>query len=150
MISTNGYEILVDPIDVVRLLPFNWSVLATGYVAHSYTVNRQTYVIYMHRLISLPPPGMEVDHVNGNRIDNRKRNLRWATRAQNATNYLRENASGYRGVQQTESGRYVAKIAHLGKQIHLGRYDTAEEAAKAYDKAAKLYQGSFARLNFME
>lgn len=88
-----------------------------------------------------PPEGMLIDHANGDGADNRWVNLRLATPGENSRN--RRTASEFKGVRQTKSGRYRAHIT-------LGVFDTAEEAAAAYDHAARLYHGLFAAVNLPE
>ncbi|MDR9395759.1 MAG: AP2/ERF family transcription factor, partial [Roseovarius sp.] len=91
----------------------------------------------------------DVDHINGNRADNRLCNLRWANRTQNNGNSRAgRGASQYRGVVKGQSGRWAAQIGKKGKHVFLGEYTTQEEAARAYDREAKQYFGAFARLNF--
>jgi hypothetical protein len=98
------------------------------------------------------PAGLMVDHRNTNSLDNRRSNLRLATRAQNVQNSQKRNiktTSRFIGVcLDKESGRWIAAITKEGKKVHLGRFDSEPDAAKAYDAAAKKYRGEFARLNF--
>lgn len=106
--------------------------------------------LYMHRLILNAPRGMLVDHVNGNGLDNRRSNIRLATRSQNVTNRVATSEIGFRGVERTYR---IAKpwraCLYDGKQrTVVGRYATAIEAAAAYDRAALAKYGSFAKLNF--
>ena len=107
----------------------------------------------IHRVVMDNPEGMEVDHINGNPLDNRKENLRICTRAQNSQNKkLRaDSKSGYKGVYERSNGRFQAYIGDPdkhGRNIKLGCYDTPEEAARAYDKKAKELHGEYAYLNF--
>ncbi len=111
---------------------------------------RQTTLL-MHRLIMDAPKGMEVDHINGNSLDNRKSNLRICTRSQNQRNSgpLKNNTSGYKGVVRYHRiKKWAARIKHNSKSIHIGCYDDKEEAARARDKKAKELHGEYAYLNF--
>ncbi len=110
-------------------------------------------VILMHRVIMGARPGEQVDHINGNRMDNRRSNLRICTAAQNKWNGSRhrDNVSGYKGVWFDRwARRWRAKICCHGKQFALGNYRTPQEAALAYNRAASRYFGAFARLNVLE
>jgi hypothetical protein len=92
-----------------------------------------------------------VDHINGNPRDNRRCNLRVATPIQNIRNMRlpSHNSSGFKGVSyRKDRGKYRAYISLHDKTKHLGYYDTAEDAARAYDEAARFYFGNFACLNF--
>lgn len=94
------------------------------------------------------PPNLEVDHVNGDALDNRRVNLRLATRAQNAANRSYPS-KGYRGVFfRKKTGKYSAVLKHAFKQMWLGEFETPLEAALAFDDAALKLRGEFARLNF--
>lgn len=95
-------------------------------------------------------PDLEIDHIDGNRTNNKFSNLRRATTKENARNTkYRGGVSGYKGVQPSLK-KWVARIKVDGKQINLGTFDDKIEAAKAYDKAAVKYFGSFAKINFKE
>jgi hypothetical protein len=108
---------------------------------------------YLHRMIAEKafgeiPPGMVVDHIDGNALNMRRENLRIATRAENSANAApRGGKSCYRGVHEGRPDRWVAQIAKQGVRFHLGTFDTEEEAAAAYDEKAKEVHGQFARLN---
>jgi len=106
----------------------------------------------MHREIIDVPEDLFADHINHNGWDNRKANLRPATAADNARNARypkRTTSAKYRGVwYNTKRTRWRSVIVVNGKSIHLGYFDNEIDAAKAYDRAARLYYGQFAILNF--
>jgi hypothetical protein len=110
----------------------------------------------MHRFIlGITNSKISIDHKNGNTLDNRRENLRIASTAQNASN-LNElncnNTNGFRGVTIGPHKNRLMWRARIGrKRIHLGYFSTPEEAAKAFDKAAKEMYGEFCgKLNFPE
>ena len=97
------------------------------------------------------PAGLEIDHKNGQRHDNRISNLRLATHRQNMANSRsrQNNTSGFKGVSLFKpTGRWMAYIVVNYKRIYLGYFSHAEDAARAYDDAAREHFGEFARTNF--
>ncbi len=112
--------------------------------------------IYMHREIMRAQAGIHVDHINHNKLDNRKENLRFSSLGTNAFNRkkFRTNTSGFKGVTRNKSSvrkeSWEAKIGYKNKVYHLGMYPTPELAALAYDKAAKVMHKNYACLNFPE
>src|SRR5262249_39337652 len=112
-----------------------------------------THGIRLHRFILNAPPSVEVDHVNGDSLDNRRGNLRYSTRAQNNRNRgrTRANKSGFKGVsRQRGGGGFRAQMTRDGVVYYLGKFSTAIDAALAYDAAARRLHGEFARTNFTE
>lgn len=115
--------------------------------------------IYLHRLIVRAKQSEQVDHIDRDRLNNRRSNLRIGSRGQNAANTEPKNGKKYKGVFDQSKGRklkkpfrsYIAYIDAKGrglrKRKYLGYFETAEEAAKAYDEAKKIW-GEFAYLNF--
>ncbi len=108
-------------------------------------------MVQMHREIMKAPKDKFVDHINGNTLDNRKDNLRLVTHTENLRNSKlnKRNTTGYKGVRRTKSGFY-ARINVSGREISLGGFPTLERAARAYDTAAIIHFGKYARLNFPE
>jgi hypothetical protein len=103
----------------------------------------------MHRLFA-GAPGMDVDHINGNGLDNRRCNLRPATRSQNNMNRAkRRGVSKFKGVSP-KRGKWRAYLKTGKKQHNLGVFESEYDAARAYDVKAKEMFGEFARVNFPE
>lgn len=109
-------------------------------------------LVYSHRiaffLMEGRWPDEEIDHANGDPSDNRWANLRPARRAENAANLGRSkvNRSGFKGVYWHQGdAKWMARIRQNGKTTYIGSYDTAEEAARAYEKRARSLHGEFAR-----
>lgn len=153
---TQGRVALVDDEDYETLAQFKWTLRKNRGCAYAYRTayrggTRRT--VLMHRQIIGVPRGVEVDHVNGDGLDNRRSNLRPANRSQNCYNMRRRrNRSGYKGVRfhsTTHRAKpWYATIKACGEQTFLGYFSTAEDAARAYDEAAIKIHGRFARLNF--
>lgn len=107
--------------------------------------------ILMHKLILDCPKGLEIDHINGNKLDNRKSNLRIVTRSENCMNTGKRNntySSRFKGVSfYKRLGNWTAQVHKDYKRIFLGYFDSEIEAARAYNaKALELY-GDKVKLN---
>jgi len=147
---SKGKVALVDADMFDYLNQWSWFYHKNGYAMRSYRKDGKYRKDRMHRVVVNAPLGLDVDHINGNKLDNRRENLRIATRSQNNANKRMQsnNTSGYRGVNwHKQRGKWVAKIQVDRKSIHLGLYEKKEDAARAYNKAAVLYYGEFAQLN---
>jgi hypothetical protein len=107
--------------------------------------------LFLHRLILGAQPGDVVDHINHNKLDNRRCNLRLAGRTGNSRNRLPNKGNRFKGVRLVPSGRYQASIyfTENGKRFfkHLGTFITEREAAQAYNTAATILFGEYAWLN---
>lgn len=152
---TQGKVALVDDKDYEALMKWKWFYLTSpisklGYAARTVKVNGKRKHILMHRVILNTPFGYQTDHVNGDGLDNRKVNLRIATRSQNQcnTNKRQDNTSGFKGVSwHKQNKRWQAYIGLKAKQIYLGLFKDKDEAALAYNEAAIKLHGEFAHLN---
>ena len=148
---SRGMSTLVDDDDFELLNKLSWYAVDGGagnfYAVHSYWVGDKSYKLKMHRLIMNAPKGAEVDHKDGNTLNNSRLNLRLGTHAENMRNYglPKHNTSGVVGVQKSQ-GKWVATRQHQGKLISFGRFDTVEEASLARTEGMKnLGQSEFVR-----
>ena len=148
---------IVDEHSASSLDQCNWSISDAGYAVRDVIVNGKPSRFYMHRVIAYAPDWVEVDHINGNPLDNRADNLRLATRAQNARNSRprtsRRDGIPYKGVYKnwncaTYTARVTVKTDGEKKHIYIGSFKDQESAARAYDAKAKALFGEFANLNF--
>lgn len=141
----------VDPEDYYHLMDDypRWFITGHGYVCCDVGGRKNKRRVYMHRAI-MGEPDCLVDHRSGNTLDCRRGNLRLATSAGNNRNRrATPGVAGYKGVSSVRGQEnFRAYINVDNKQKHLGCFDTAEEAALAYDAAARQHFGEFARPNF--
>jgi len=152
LLSNKGYQILVDKEDVKKITKLRWHITSKTkekvYFAHDIRKNKKLISIPIHRFIlGVMDTKLSVDHINGDTLDNRKRNLRLCTTSENMCNRGKTalNTSGYKGVSWIKRfGKWRAKISKNGRYIHLGYFDNKIDAYKAYSKAAKVYHGRFA------
>jgi hypothetical protein len=149
---TQGLNAIVDVEDFDWLSKWNWHAdkkRHTFYAARTVAHGESRTTVQMHRLILGESSRKECDHKNRNGLDNRRNNLRKASPTNNRCNMARhrDNRSGFKGVKLV-NGRFVAAISVAGVYRYIGCYATPEEAARAYDEAAKKFHGEFAVLNF--
>jgi AP2 domain/HNH endonuclease len=147
---TQGKIALVDDGDYEWLNQWKWCVDGHGYAIRK---DSSGQMIKMHRLIMGEPKGVQVDHIDGNGLNNQRGNLRPATCSQSLWNRGKYSgcSSPFKGVCWCKrKKRWRAQIAQSGVRLHLGYFDTEEEAARAYDKAARELHEGFAKLNFPE
>lgn len=152
ILLTQGKFALVDNEDFEYLNQWKWG-FDNGYARR--TVNyrkpcgkRTMATVFMHRLILCVDGKNLVDHVDGDGLNNQKNNLRLCNHSQNARNQKakRISMSGFKGVH-LHNGRWCARIMVDNKRVHLGYFNEREQAAKAYNAAAKKHFGEFARIN---
>lgn len=154
---SQGRWATIDLDDLERVRDMRWFAYKSGHGNTFYARSNgrdsagKPVAIHMHRLIMGDPHGMQVDHIDGDGLNNRRTNLRTATNQQNSWNDGKRstNKSGYKGVSwKSRNKKWVAQIGAGGVKRHLGLFSSATEAARAYDAAAREEFGEFARLNF--
>ena len=135
---------LIDHDDVKLVKNYKWHIEPHGYVATQINGSRT----YLHKLLTEGVPGYIVDHINRNKLDNRRSNLRLVSPRQNTWNrkVQSNNKSGIKGVHFTGT-KWAAKIAYNGKHRRIGLYDDPMDAAKAYDNASVKYHKEFGATN---
>jgi hypothetical protein len=145
---TRSQNAIVDVADFTWLSQWNWYAFWNPSTKSFYAM-RAGGRVRMHRMILECSPKQDGDHINGNTLDNRRENLRKCSRTQNAQNRGKQvnNTSGYKGVHWSVTG-WRSRIWVNGKCVHVGMFATSEQAAHAYDAAAKVYHGRFAKPNF--
>jgi hypothetical protein len=150
ILGSKKEQILIDKDDYELVKNYSWNCYG-GYARTFFKKNGgKLKSISMHRLILNKPNNTNIDHINGNGLDNRRSNLRLASVQQNGCNRKvgSNNTSSYKGVIfHKRDKKYQSSIKYKGKRSYLGYYNNAEDAAKAYDEAAKKLFGEFARLN---
>lgn len=148
--------VLIDKKDFDKFKKYTWVVsfrCNKFYCIAAVRINNKRTTIRLHRYLMNCPRGMEIDHKNGDSLDNRRKNLRICTRAENSMNMAKSShkmSSKYKGVHFYKRYKnYQVSIKFKQKKIHLGYFDNEIEAAKAYNKKAKELFGKFARLNII-
>lgn len=140
---TNGGCTIVDPERVEALSSKGWRNDG-GYARLNVTFGKKL----LHRVVLGAQDGQRVDHINGDKLDNRLCNLRLATPSQNSANSIkRKGSSKYKGVTRRSWGAWRAQICVNLKKHSLGHFQSEIDAAKAYNTAALKHFGEFARLN---
>jgi hypothetical protein len=150
---TQGQYTLVDSDDFLKFSKFKWYAQKKynrkGFCAtRTKTVGKKRiYNVYLHREIMKCPQGMQVDHINHNTLDNRKKNLRIVTNSQNQMNVgkRKSNLSGFKGVSK-HYGKWQARITVGYKTVCLGDFETSEQAYKAYCAGCYKYHKEYAKI----
>lgn len=143
---------LLDDEDYERFKKHVWRLLGAGYVSRGTALkNGKQKTLYIHRLILNAKDNERIDHINRNKLDNRKENLRFCSHVQNHQNISKFKGnwtSRYKGVHWDKRRKsWRARIKVNGKEIYLGRFINEIDAAKAYNRASIKYHKKFACLN---
>ena len=148
-----GSIALVDP-DIYELAKNKtWRINTHGYPQWVSTKDGKSISLKLHELVINVPKGKHSDHINRNKLDNRRCNLRIVTPSQNAMNakIRTDGVSKYRGVHwKKEMNQWCASLGYRGKRIHLGYWEHEIDAAKAYNRGAIVHHGECANLNTIE
>lgn len=150
---TQGKNTIVDNEDYKKYNQFKWCAAKMNNIFYAERADSSTgkrKIILLHRVIMNAKTKKQIDHINGNTLDNRKNNLRFCTQKENIRNQKihKNNNSGYKGVFWHElTKKWLAKIMVNYRNIHLGLFTNKTKAAQAYNKAAIKYFKKYARLN---
>jgi hypothetical protein len=150
---SQGKITLVDNSDFEYLSKFKWHAHERHGHWYALRTGIKGKVIRMHRVIIKANQNKMVDHINGDGLDNRRKNLRIATQSENARNAIKRNigSSKYKGVGwHKASNKWCAKISFNKKDIWLGLFHSENKAAQAYNQAARKFHKNFAKENTLE
>ena len=148
---TKGYEAIIDAADSPLVARWNWHASTSAWNVYAHRTSYDTATrqrVCMHRVIMGEPIGLEIDHIDGDGLNNRRSNLRAATHSENMRNRTQQknNTSGFKRVcWHKQARKWTAAIKVNGRQKHLGMFDKAEDAHAAYCAAAANLHGEFAR-----
>ena len=152
---SRGLFCKVDDADYEFLMQWKWYAQpATGggyYATRNLVIGSKRRTLHLHRLLVGSVEGLQVDHINRDKLDNQRGNLRLATPSQNQANRKVRSSvtSGFKGVHKFKNGRgFMAQITIARAHKCLGYFSHPEDAARAYDRAATTAHGAFAFLNF--
>jgi hypothetical protein len=147
--TKSGMRILVDKECFGSLSKYSWSISRGGYARRGFRKDGNKTYLQMHReILGLSPDDNQVvDHINGNKLDNRRANLRICDRSENNWNVpiRSDNTSGLKGVQwHAKSQKWMAQIGFRYRTVYLGLHETAQAAHEAYCLAADMLHGEYA------
>lgn len=149
---TKGKFAIVDDEDFEFVSQWKWQLGYRDCAQRSvFKENGQRHTIYLHREVTKAPDGVEVDHIDSNRLNCQKSNLRFCTHNLNVRNALKRStvtSSKYKGVcWHKRQKKFNASIRVDGKRYNLGSFTSDKDAAIRYNEAARIYHGEFAKLN---
>lgn len=141
LITIKNEEILIDASDYNSIKNYYWSLNSQGYVISVINGKHKR----LHLFLVNKPNNTDVDHINGNKLDNRRCNLRICSHKENSRNVKvsKNNKIGHLGISITKYGRYRARIMVDGKEIRLGNYKNIEDAINARKEAELKYFGKY-------
>jgi len=145
-----GLFAVVDESDYYKFSKYSWYLSAKGYACRRTEIGGVSKNHYIHRGVANTPDGKITDHIDGDKLNNCRNNLRVCNFSQNMQNRgpSKANKSGYRGVWWRKSRkRWTSNIRVNKKRIWVGAFKNKRDAAEAYNKAAKKYFGKFAFIN---
>ena len=145
-LANNKGFALIDDEDFEKINQYTWHITDKNAAKRSdYTNSKTPKSVLMHRqILNVHDPEIEVDHINHNRLDNQKSNLRLCNGSQNCANRIMKN--NLKGIRQ-KGKKWQARIRTKGKEIHLGTFKTCEDAINVYNKKIKEIFGDFAQVN---
>jgi hypothetical protein len=151
IINIAGYDVLIDDEDFEKVTSIDWHLLSgrgkVYFRKSKYLGQNKRKTILLHRFITNAPADKQIDHVNGNTLDNRKSNLRLCTVAENTRNCKKKKKTGYKGVFfRKDRGKFTAQIRENYHIHFLGYFNAPEEAYEAYCEASKKYHKEFGRI----
>lgn len=142
----DGREFLFDIEDYDLIKGFHWKSDNRGYILCQIKKHGKVKSIYLHRISANPPSGVSIDHINGNKFDNRKCNLREVTQTQNCYNkpLSSKNKSGVTGVfWHSKKNKWLVNISHNNQSVYIGLYEKFEDAVQARYEAEDMYYGEY-------
>lgn len=156
-LSNSKLEVIVDDDIADYINQEVWKLHSSGYACRMQYFGHRGLVktVFLHRIVNQTPDDQLTDHINHDKLDNRRENLRAVSHQENMANreINSNNKSGYKGVHWNKHAqrvkRWNAAIGNIGKAMTIGNYHTPEEAALAYDCAAIQLRGDFAKLNLL-
>lgn len=142
----------IDIEDLIIVKEISWTLDPRGYAAGRPSGLKNSVTLHRWIMINGKKHKAHIDHIDGDRLNNRRSNLRLCSSAENSRNRGKgkNNTSGIKGVSETPNGRWRARIMINRKEINLGHYLTKEEAKIAYDNASPIIHGDFGRTNEIE
>jgi hypothetical protein len=155
----SGIYTFIDRDDIERIQGYTWkgTWVSGSYRPYAY-IDQQRKQVFLYRFLFDEPKGFDVDHWDGDTLNNRRKNLRIATHQQNLANQKLSSAStsGYKGVTLDQRKKkdgtplepsWMAQAKHNGKRVYIGKFPSPEAAARAYDRKMIELHGEFARTN---